>query len=369
MRFKPLDFFKEGEVLGENLVSINNQTLLKKNASLSQKLINRIKQMGFHSVYVKNPDEESLLEEEVRDVISPETRRKAISDVKDCVENFKSQLSVQKQQLVYGDTGQNLIQALNDVSDTLIDELLNSDDLKISIMDIKSDSHYMYEHAINSAVLSIMIAVKLGLTMKQMRNIAIASLLANVGYTLIPNTLYEHENPLNAEDWEEIKRHPKFGYDILSNNTNLNAHIKSMVLQHHERMDGSGYPNGLKAHEIHPHAKIIMLADVYDAMTSDRKHRRAYAHNEALEYIMANAGTLFDFEITNVFSRCIVPYPAGTYVALSSGARAIVLKNNASHPLRPVVRLFKHGLLDTSPEGYVNLLEKHNLTIEKIIYE
>lgn len=294
MRFKPLDFFKEGEILGENLVSINNQTLLKKNASLSQKLINRIKKMGFSSIYVKTPGEEALLEEEVKDVISPETRRKAISDVKDCVENFKAQISVQKQQLVYGETGQNLMQSLNEVSDTLIDELLNSDDLKISIMDIKSDSYYMYEHAINSAVLSIMIAVKMGLNMNQMRNIALASLLANVGYTLIPNSLYDHENPLSDADWEAVKRHPKLGYDLLSNNTNLNAHIKSMVLQHHERMDGSGYPNGSKG---------------------------------------------------------------------------IVLKNNPSHPLRPVLRLFKHGLLDTSPEGYVNLLEKHNLTIERIIYD
>lgn len=369
MRFKPLDFLIDGEILAENLVNINNQTLLKKNMPLTARMAERIKGLGFKSVYTKLPDEEAILEEEVKDVIRPEIRRKAIFDVKECIETFRSQISIQKQALVYGDSGQNLLKTLTNVSDSLIDELLNSDDLKISIMDIKTESHYMYEHAINTAVLAVMISVKMGLSMKEMRNIAVASLLANIGYTQISSTLYDHEKLLSESEWQVIKQHPKIGYDILSNNANLNAHIKSMVIQHHERINGTGYPYGITDKELHPHSKIIMIADVYDAMTSDRKHRLAFAHNEVLEYIMANAGTLFDFEITNIFSRCIVPYPAGTYVKLSDGTRAIVLRNNASHPLRPVLRAFKHGLLDTSPEGHIDLMERHNLTVIGLVLE
>lgn len=369
MRFKPLDFLIDGEILAENLVNINNQTLLKKNATLTAKIAERIKNLGFKSVYTKMPDEEDILEEEVKDIINPEIRRKAIFDVKECIDTFQSQISTQKQALVYGDTGQGLVQTLGDVSDSLIEELMSSDDLKVSIMDIKSESHYMYEHAINTAVLSIMISLKMGLSSKDMRNIAIAALLANIGYTQIPSTLYDHERPLDEAAWQEVKQHPRISYDILTNNTNLNAHIKSMVIQHHERIDGSGYPFGIPASALHPYSKIVMVADVYDAMTSDRKYRLAHPHNEALEYIMANAGKLFDFEVTRIFSRCIVPFPAGSYVKLSDGTKAIVLRNNPSHPMRPVLRAFKHGLLDTSPEGYIDLMTRHNLTILGIVFE
>jgi len=370
MRFKPLDSLIKDDILAENIVNINSQTLLKKNTKLTAKLAERIKGLGFNSVYVKTPEEDALIEEEVKDIINPEIRRKAIYDIKECVDIFKDGLSKQKQQLMFGDAGQALIKTLDNVAESLIDELLNSDDLKISIMDIKTETHYMYEHAINTAVLAIMLSVKSGLSSKDMKNVAIASLLANVGYTQISPEIYDHENPLTREQQEIINTHPKVGYDILANNTNLNAHIKSIVIQHHERINGSGYPFGLKSAEIHPLTKIVMLADVYDAMTSDRKHRKAFAHNEVLEYIMGNAGTLFDFDLANTFSRCIIPYPAGAYVKLSNGIKAIVIRNNPSHPLRPVLRAFSiHGLLDNSPEGYIDLMEKHNLTIECILYE
>lgn len=369
MRFKPLDNLTEDEVLAENLVNLNNQILLKKNATLNDKTTQRIKNMGFKSLYIKNAEEEAYLEEEVKDIINPEIRKRAISDVKDCMDTFYQELNKQKQQLVYGDSGRELISSIDRVSESLIDEILNSTDLTISIMDIKTDSHYQYEHAINTAVLSIMLSVKMGLTMVDMKNVAIASLLANIGYKDLPKEIFESDDPLTLEHWKLIKEHPKIGYDILTNNTNLNAHIKTIVLQHHERIDGSGYPNGLKENEIHPLAKVLMLTDVYDAMTSDRPYRNAYPHNEALEYIMGNAGRLFDFNLANAFSRCIIPYPAGTHVLLSNNQKAVVLKNNRSYPLRPVIRLFKYGKIDTSDAGYINMFETQNLTITKIIYE
>ncbi|MBF4692624.1 HD-GYP domain-containing protein [Fusibacter ferrireducens] len=369
MRFKPIEYLKENEVLAENIVNISNQILLRKNAIVNSKSIERIKALGFKSLYVKNPDEEEILEEEIKDIIDPAIRKKAVFDVKTCVDEFFSSLSKQKQQLVFGDSGQALIDTLDQVSSSLIDEILNSQDLTISIMDIKSESYYLYEHAINTAVLAIMLGAKIGLNTKDMRNIAIASILINIGYKNIPQEVYEHSEPLSESQWAEIKKHPKYSYDILSNNTSFNAHIKSIVLQHHERLNGSGYPNGLVGSEIHPHTKIVMLADVYDAMTSDRKHRLAHPHHEVVEYIMGSAGTLFDFDLASTFCRCIILYPAGSYVLLSNGLKAVILKNHASHPLRPIVRTFKNGKLNNAPDGYIDLLETHNLTIQKLIYD
>jgi HD-GYP domain-containing protein (c-di-GMP phosphodiesterase class II) len=369
MRFIPLDFLKDNTMLAENLVNIKNQILLRKNVVLNSKNISRIKALGFKSLYVKNPDEEDILEEEVKDIINPEIRKKAVFDIKDSMERFTEEINKQKQQLVYGNSGQELLEVIDHVSESLIDEILNSSDLKISIMDIKSENDYLYEHAVNTAVLSIMLAVKKGLNIKEIRNIAIASLLINVGYKYFSKDLYDHPGPLTDDAWREMRQHPVHGHEILTGNTTLNSHVRTIVLHHHERIDGSGYPGGLKNNDIHPHAKIVMLADVYDAMTSDRKHRSAFLHNEVIEYIMGNAGRLFDFELSNIFSRCIVPYPAGTHVLLSDGRKGIVLKNNNSHPLRPVIRIIKDNKLDESPEGHIDLMKTHNLTIEKIVYD
>lgn len=369
MRFKPIDRLKENEILAENIVNINNQILLKKDASMNSKNIERIKNMGFKSLYVKNPEEEVFLEEEVKDIIDPFIRKKAVFDMKECVDNFYSTISKQRQQLAYGDSGQALLDSLDKISTSLIDEILNSEELKISIMDIKSEGNYLYEHAINTSVLAIMLGAKLGYSTKDMRNIAIASMLLNIGYKNLEPTLYDHEGTLSDAQWLEMVQHPKFSFDILSNNTHFNAHIKSIVMQHHERLDGSGYPAGLMGSEIHPHAKLVMIADVYDAMTSDRPFRHAYPHHEVVEYIMGNAGTLFDFDLANMFSRCIILYPAGSYVLLSNGLKAVILRNHASHPLRPIVRTFKAGKIDSSSAGYIDLLETRNLTIQMLIYD
>lgn len=369
MRFIPLEFLKENTVLAENLTNIKNQILLRKNVLLSPKHVKRIQALGFKSLYVKKPEEEALLEEDIKDIIDPVIRKKAVYDIKECMIEFQEQISKQKQELVYGKAGQALMDIMGNVSETLIDEILNSDDLKVSIMDIKSENDYEYEHAVNTAVLSIMTAVKKGMNVKDIQNIAKVALLANIGYKNIPSDIYMHENDLTLEQRQAMNKHPEHSHLILSSNTNLNASVRTAILQHHERIDGSGYPNGTKGNDIHLYAKIVMIADVYDAMTSDRKHRDAFLHNEALEYIMGNAGRLFDFELANIFTRCIVPYPAGTYVLLSNGSKGIVLKNNPSHPLRPVIRLFIDGKIDESEQGLVNLLEKHNLTIDRIIFE
>lgn len=369
MRFKPIEYLKENEVLAENIVNISNQILLRKDALLSSKSMERIKALGFKSLYVKNPEEEALLEEEVKDIIDPALRKRAVLDVKECVDTFFASVSKQKQQLMFGDSGQALIDTLDQVSGSLIDEILNSQDLTISIMDIKSESHYLYEHAINTAVLAIMLGAKIGLNVNDMKNIAIASMLINIGYKNIDQEVYDHADPLTEGQWAQIKQHPILSYEILTNNTSLNAHIKTIVIQHHERLDGSGYPKGLTSADIHPHTKIVMIADVYDAMTSDRKHRLAYPHNEVVEYIMGNAGTLFDFDLASTFTRCVILYPAGSYVLLSNGLKAVILKNHPKHPLRPIVRTFKHGILNNEADGYIDLLETHNLTIQKIIYD
>ena len=112
-----------------------------------------------------------------------------------------------------------------------------------------------------------------------------------------------------------------------------------------------------------------MVADVYDAMTPDRKYRNAYPHHEVIEYIMGCAGKIFDFDIAQVLSRSVTPYPVGSYVKLSNNQKGVVLKNDPTHPLRPLVRTF--GVSNyTERESYqIDLMDVHNVTIDDLIYD
>ena len=157
-----------------------------------------------------------------------------------------------------------------------------------------------------------------------------------------------------------MQSHPEISRQLLNDNTQANAFIKNIVLKHHERMDGSGYPNKLKAHEIDKYTKIVMIADVYDAMTSDRPHRKAHTPSDAIEYIMGPSN-LFDHDSAFAFSRNIVPYPPGDLVELSDGSVALVLNSNELMPLRPVVRVISGSKMNE----VIDLKKQYNIVIKK----
>ena len=153
-------------------------------------------------------------------------------------------------------------------------------------------------------------------------------------------------------------RSPELSRQLLNDNTLANAFVKNIVLKHHERMNGSGYPMGLKSSEIDKYTKIVMIADVYDAMTSDRPYRKAYTPNEALEYIMGPSN-LFDPDSAYAFSRYILPYPPGELVELSGGSTALVIGTNEHMPLRPVVRV----IMGVNRNEVIDLKERRNIVI------
>lgn len=264
--------------------------------------------------------------------------------------------------------GELLFKEVKQVSSNLIDEILSSRDVNITMLDIKSVDDYTFHHAVNVAVLSLIIGAEIGLSAEELENLAFGALLMNIGNQFIDSDILTSTEPLTEKEQFLIKEHVKHSYQYILDNTIMNAHIKSIILHHHERINGTGYPMGLEAGNIHPLAKIIMIADVYDALTSDRPFRKAYNQHEAIEFIMGNAGTLFDFKFATVFCRKITPYPVGSYVRLSNNQKGIIIENNTDHPLRPIVRTFGVSSYTDQNSYHINLLEHTNIVIDRIIY-
>lgn len=369
MRQIPVKYLKGDEVLAATLTNSKMQTLIKKDTLLTPKIIERIRKYGIQSVYISDGSLEEEFEETVKDTITPSLRINSTHKIKESFDLFHSKVFKQKSSLKYGDAGQGFYDGLKNISSDLIHEILLSKNTRIMMNDIKTTSDYTYQHSVNVAVLSLILGTTLGLNTQNLQDLTMGALLCDIGIQWVDDSILTKKEPLTEAESDQIKEHVNLGYQYLNDNTTFNGHIKSIVLQHHERIDGSGYPKGLKGDEIHPLAKIVMIADVYDAMTSDRPYRQAYHQHDAIEYIMANAHNQYDFKMANFFSRKIVPYPVGTYVKLSNNQKGVILKNNPGHPLRPVVRTFGKSSLTNSNGVRLDLLAHHNVIIEKIIHE
>jgi HD-GYP domain-containing protein (c-di-GMP phosphodiesterase class II) len=176
------------------------------------------------------------------------------------------------------------------------------------------------------------------------------------------------KDKLTKKDKSEVMKHPVWGYKFLKENHLISPMTRAVVLQHHERLDGSGYPRGLEGEKILDLAQIVAIADTFDALTSDRPYRKALLPKYALDYITSKTGVIATTDIIKRFTEIIVPYPNGTIIKLNDGRFAIVSKQNKGYPLRPKIALIEEtdGKINKTP---INLLKENSLTIDTIEYE
>lgn len=170
---------------------------------------------------------------------------------------------------------------------------------------LRSYDNCTYLHCRNVALLTIILAQELGYYGKSLKEIALGALLHDIGKLKVPKSILNKPSSLNDAEYNLIKKHPEEGMKILETSS-LSNNICMPIMQHHERMDGTGYPLGLKAEEIHPNAQIVAVADVFDALISDRPYRRGLTLGQALEIIIAGKGKDFSREVVEAFLSLFV---------------------------------------------------------------
>jgi HD-GYP domain-containing protein (c-di-GMP phosphodiesterase class II) len=154
-----------------------------------------------------------------------------------------------------------------------------------------------FTHVTNVASYSVVLAERMGITDElELEQIATGAMLHDIGKRFIPSSILNKPTRLDPDERDLVESHPTRGYEDLCDRPELNTGQLMIVYQHHERVDGTGYPVGLPAADIHPWAKIVAVVDVFDAMTGKRPYRRSIPPQDALQYISRNAGTHFDSE-------------------------------------------------------------------------
>ncbi|MBW7572082.1 HD-GYP domain-containing protein [Caproiciproducens faecalis] len=326
MRYVPTLCLREGMVLAKNLYGNDGSLLLQQGQPLKPSYISHIAHNGFQGVYISDKLSDEI---EIKTVINDQLRNSAVTAVKDM---YNQTLT----------TGFNQIMADNAkvIVQDIVEEIILNQNIMVNMIDLKSYDNYTYFHSVNVGVLSIVMGVTLGLNETDLFKLGLGALLHDIGKVFVSKGIIDKTDSLTPEEYEEVKKHPDLGYEYLTR-ANLDLPLLGLIgiLQHHERMDGSGYPAGLSGDGINRFSRIISIADVFDAMTSDRPYRPAMMPSEVMEYLMGGAGTLFDPELIQLFTRKVAAFPLGTCVLLNNGLTAIVVENYEDCVLRPKVKV------------------------------
>ena len=234
--------------------------------------------------------------------------------------------------------------------DPIVASVTRNPDACLWVSRLKKHDEYTYQHSLGSAIWSVSLGRQLGLPKHDLRSLAMGCLLMDVGKLRVDQDLLRASRELSLEEAAHIASHVGYGLDIILQSGIVNQDVIDMVAHHHERFDGSGYPNGLARDKIPAFARIAAIVDTYDAITSTREYAEAISPPDAIKLLYNSRDIDFQAELVEAFIQAVGIYPAGTLVELSSGEVAVVVAEYRSRRLRPKVMV----LLDADK----NKLEK-----------
>lgn len=332
MRFISIEKLEPGMALAKALLDSDNRVLLCSGKILNLELITRLQVQGYSGVYIEDALSKDIV---IQEAISAELRHQASKSLK-----------------------QMDIDGIRLAAKNIVNEILGTKSVSLDMVDMRTFDDYTYAHSINVAVLSSVMGLGLKYNETDMIDLCQAAIFHDIGKLQIDLNILNKPGRLTEEEMKIMQQHSQLSYDILNERWDIPAKVKMGVLSHHENEDGTGYPMGLTGDKIQEFAKIIHVADVYDALSSNRPYKKAYSYSESLEYLMGSCYTLFDVRMVNIFMKYVPVYPKGTSVQLSDGKEAIILENTMANSLRPKVLLLDGKVIDLMKDTTVR-----NITI------
>lgn len=336
--------------LAQSVLSSDGRILLARGQVLRDSYITRLVQLGVYSVYVVDPRFPDL---DAVDFLSEQSRLRALKLVRSACNS-----------LIAGsvlDTP-----AITEIVDMLIDDLSTKPNLLVNVFDIRLKDDYTFAHSVNVCSFAILIGMSFALHRGQLRELAIGALMHDLGKTVLPSEILQKPGPLSPSEYEQMQGHTNAGFNILRRQGEISLLSAHIAFQHHERVDGTGYPRALAGSDIHLYGRIVAVADVYDALVSDRAYRPRYLPHKAAELLIDESGKAYDEEVVRKFLQQVAFYPTGTLVRLSTGVIGVVMDVNKPVTTRPIVRALydsdgddigNHYELDLSKNSDVSIIE------------
>jgi len=330
----------EGKRLAKTIYSSEGRILLRKGQRLTSSYLALLKSKGFTSIYIEN---ELLPDLSIDESINESTRVEATAQVKKTLEGVKYNRELE-------------MEAVNRAVDAILEDLIYNSEMVVQLSTLRSIDDYSFVHSVNVCILSMLIGQAMHYPYRDLKHLGVGAILHDLGKIRIPQEVLQRAGPLAASEYEQVKNHTREGFEILRKNREVSILSAHIAFQHHERLDGSGYPRGLGGQDILEFARITAVADVYDALVSDRPYReKSFLPGEALQELKRGASGLFDPNCVGHLMSRLAVYPVGTIVLLTTQQIAVV-SGQGAHPDRPLISVI------TDPE--MELIKPHQISLE-----
>lgn len=340
-----------GMRVSQDIKDKNGFLLVGANTELTDRLIDKLKQFGIIRVPIFVAQQSSNIP--INNINLNEIFREQLLDsVNTSIVNFiKNDTFVDR-----------IVQIITDIT---------KDDILMSLLiEIKTIGHNVLMHSINVFTLSMLIGLKNHFPMDRLMVLGQASLLHDIGKKFLPSEILDNARNLSEDNKKVFEQHALFGFEYLQSLGKLPYEISRIVLQHHERLDGSGYPNKLSKDDIHKLAQIIAITDAFDSIIDSQERTTRFAFAEAIEFLLGSGGIYFNYDLSTCLLEEITVFHLYDWVVLSNDDIGIITKVHDSTPLRPVVTVFfdkfkqKYSFpkqIDLTAKLYINLFIKSSL--------
>lgn len=355
MRIIATNSLTPGVTLAMPVLNGEGKVLISSGIPLTERMIKRLIDFGISYVYILDSFTDDI---HIKPPITQETRKEAIKTIEKTFEIVKNGDSLSK---VF--VSERLDKKFSMVVRDILDQIKGHKNIISLLTDISTHDQYIVTHSLNVTIYSLALGVELKLPQKRLEELGMGAMLHDVGKLLVPLEILTKPSNLSNEEYDVVRKHSKDGFNILRNIPNIPLVAAHCAYQHHERLDGNGYPRGLVGDDIHYYSRIVAIADVYDAITSNRVYRRAMLPNEGLEVLYAGAETLFEKGMIEAFRKSIAVYPVGLSVHLNDGRRGIVIKQNIGTSDRPVVRILEESGVRLQRPYEVDLMKELSIII------
>lgn len=234
------------------------------------------------------------------------------------------------------------VKAIDTLADGMLDSIFRNHNALACLGCIRDKDSYLMEHSVNLSVLMSIFGKSIQLDRDIMHQTIVGALLHDIGKILVPDEILHKPGKLTDDEFAEMKKHAVHSHDILNKTEGVGPLAVIVAAQHHEKMDGSGYPKGLKGDEISPFGRMTAIVDVYDAITADRCYHKGMPPTMAVKKLLEWSDHHLDRSLVNHFIRCIGIFPVGSLVLLESGRLGVVIEANEQDQRLPVIRVMYH---------------------------
>lgn len=345
-----------GHKIAEPIFTRDGHLLLNKGTIVSYEILSKLKKHNINYYQTLNDITKANQPEAL---VDEETMTTSVTVVKSVFDEVMSS----KDKGVKSSIPEDHINMVVEIINSLMDVLYGSEDLLYTVTELIKSDDYTYRHSVNVTILSILTAKSMHYSEAEIREIALGALLHDIGKALVTDGLIQKQEKLNDEETIEIKKHPQLGYDLIKDMDSLPNSVKNIVYLHHEKLDGSGYPNGVGGLEIPKYVRLVTVCDMYDAMTTNRIYRKKMPIYTALEILMKDAVYKIDADIYRQMTSTICLYPTGQGVLLSDGRVGVVSKYRHSSPTRPNIKIIDFDITDHSIS-----IKEIDLQVEKTLF-